>query len=94
MNVLQWVFTFSDPTPEPVEAPQGFGPVTWPALTEDELNYFWIHIDDVEPRINYRQKEMAFWREYMSYLIDVEIYNEELGNIYILLRYLFACYRD
>ena len=63
----------------PVEAPQGFGNVTWPALTEDELNYMWIHIDDVEPRINYRQKEMAFWREYMSYIVDVEILNK--GNL-------------
>ena len=63
----------SNPTPEPVEAPLGHGPVTWSALTEDELNYMWIHIDDVENRINYRQKEMAFVRDYMSYIVDREI---------------------
>ena len=68
--------SYSDPTPEPVEAPLGYGPVTWPALTEDELNYMWIHLDDVEPRINYRQKEMAFFRDYMSYVVDRELYHE------------------
>ena len=56
-----------------MEAPLGHGPVTWSALTEDELNYMWIHIDDVENRINYRQKEMAFVRDYMSYIVDREI---------------------
>ena len=67
------MFRCSNPTPEPVDAPQGYGPITWPQLTENELNYMWIHLDDVEPRINFRQKEMAFWREYMSYIVDVEI---------------------
>ena len=56
-----------------MEAPQGYGPVTWPALTENELNYMWFHLDEVEPRINYRQKEMAFFRDYMSYIVQREI---------------------
>ena len=56
-----------------MEGPLDHGPVSWPALTEDELNYIWIHIDDVEPRINYRQKEMAFFREYIAYIIERDI---------------------
>ena len=72
-NTFFAVRCFSNPTPEPVEAPLGHGPITWPALTEDELNFIWIHLDDVETRINYRQKEAAFWREYMSYVVDREL---------------------
>ena len=75
----------SNPTPEPVEAPLGHGPVTWSALTEDELNYMWIHIDDVENRINYRQKEMAFVRDYMSYIVDREILADQGTYVRIVL---------
>ena len=49
-------------------------------MTNDELNILWIHRDDVEPRINYKQKEAAFWREYMSYIADREIYSTESGQ--------------
>ena len=68
------ITAFSDPTPQPVDAPLGHGPISWPALTADELNFLWIHRDDVEARINYRQKEAAFWREYMVYVVDRDLY--------------------
>ena len=63
-----------------MEAPLGHGPVTWSPLTEDELNYIWIHIDDVENRVNYRQKEMAFFRDYISYIIDRDFYHTPTGG--------------
>ena len=74
--IIYHIFLKSNPTPEPVEGPIGHGPVTWPALTPDELNILWIHRDEIEPRINYRQRYAAFWREYISYVVDKVMYSE------------------
>ena len=71
---------YSDPTPEPVEGP--LGPVTWSPLTKDELNYIWIHNDDIETRMNYRQSDSAFFTEYLSYVVDRDLYKGDAGTCY------------
>ena len=60
----------SNPTPEPVPSPGAAPDVMWPTFTPDELNYLWMGKggDDVETKLNYRQKHYAFHQYYLPYL--------------------------
>ena len=59
---------FSNPTPEPVLGPDNTE-VVWSAFSNEQLNY--LHME-AEPEVkqNYRQKDYAFWTEYIDYLVN------------------------
>ena len=53
------------PTPEPVTNPSpGGDPVTWKPFANDDMNYLYINNVTTEQRTEWRQKSIAFWREY------------------------------
>ncbi|ELU08147.1 hypothetical protein CAPTEDRAFT_226317 [Capitella teleta] len=63
---------FGDPTPEPVEAPEGNDPTTWLKFSEGEYNY--LETDwDIELKQDYRQRDYVFWEQYLSYIVDKPI---------------------
>ena len=61
-----------DPTPEPVEAPEGNDPTSWLKFDTEDYNY--LETDwDIELKQEYRQRDLTFWREYLSYIVDKPI---------------------
>jgi carboxylesterase type B len=62
---------FGNPTPEGITPPKGSEPVTWETYTNDEMNYFVIDNEvGAENRLNYRQKDFAFWREHLRCMVS------------------------
>jgi hypothetical protein len=61
------LFNFSDPSPTLTSNP-AFNQAEWHTLSEDHLVYYDI---DREPSmgLDYKQKECAFWTEYINYII-------------------------
>ena len=62
----------SNPTPEPIEAPIGSGPVQVDPFTDDERNILIIG-RETKADINYRVKEAAFFTEYISYISGIPL---------------------
>ena len=67
-----------NPTPTPVERPFGAGPITWDAFGS-ELNYISMYRDVAMER-EYRQKNHAFWTEYMTYVSKIDPIPDTRGN--------------
>ncbi len=57
-----------DPTPEPVDAPNDLGEHIWDPYTFENTNYFYISNITVYQDQQYRQRDYAFWDEYMRYV--------------------------
>ena len=56
-----------NPTPEAV-GPEDGAKVIWPPLTRDNLTYTLLsRVPEV--KVNYRQKDYAFWTEYLNYIV-------------------------
>lgn len=63
---------YGNPTPGPVTAPGDNEPTMWPTFYEDDR--FYIDFDEeINILKNYRPRNSAFWREYMSYITGVTI---------------------
>lgn len=70
MFTYHWtLMKFSDPTPEPVPAPDG-GQTTWEKFSLEKLNYLDIN-NTVELKQDYNQQNFAFWRDYISYITGI-----------------------
>jgi hypothetical protein len=63
----------SDPTPEPVSAPNGGPAVKWLPSIEEHLHYMYVGSDHVSLGEDYRQHEYAFWHSYLNGMV----YNNE-----------------
>ena len=59
---------YSNPTGDTIIAPDG-APVSWDRFTPENLTYLKIAYEPVQDK-DYRQKEYAFWAEYLQYLTD------------------------
>ncbi len=57
-----------NPTPEPVDAPNDLGEHIWDPYTFENTNYFYISNITVYQDQQYRQRDYAFWNEYMRYV--------------------------
>lgn len=57
-----------NPTPEPVDTPNDLGEVSWPAFTWDEQNIFYVSNTSISVIQDWRQRDYAFWREYLDYV--------------------------
>ena len=66
----------SNPTPEPLEAPLGNGPVQFDEFTPDSFNTMYI-TREVKNELNYRVKYNAFFTEYASYIVGVPLFNNK-----------------
>ena len=78
-NIHSHVWSFSlrsNPTPEPLEAPIGNGLVQFSEFTADAFNMMNI-AREVKDDINYRSKYNAFFSEYLSYIININLYSEK-----------------
>ncbi len=67
-----------------MDAPNDLGPVTWEPFVFDDMNYLYINNESVVVGKEYRQKDYAFWTEYIAYIIrDVlpeNAFHSVLGN--------------
>ena len=68
---------FRNPTPQPVETPFGGGPITWEAFGS-EMKYINMY-REVSIQKEYRQKNHAFWNEYLPYVSKVGLLPIEEG---------------
>lgn len=57
-----------NPTPVPVEDPLG-NFTTWTPFSAEDMAYLFVSNTTVEIRKEYRQKDFAYWRHYMPYII-------------------------
>lgn len=61
---------YNDPTPEPVKAPFNDTMTTWDRFSwDDGLKVLWLDAE-ISTLTDYRQRDYAFWREYLSYITD------------------------
>ena len=65
---LDFFLYFRNPTPSPVPVPGGRPAITWEAYTQDTYNYLHIGNNEVKMEENRRERNNAFWREYMTYV--------------------------
>ena len=64
---------YSNPIPDIFDGPQN-RQILWPTLTNEQLSY--LHLTPhPEVQLNYRQKQYAFWTEYINYLIYGDMFS-------------------
>ncbi|CAD5111482.1 DgyrCDS791 [Dimorphilus gyrociliatus] len=61
-----------NPTPTPVKPPGDQPETNWQKFTKTNKNYLYITDNDVNMKVNYRQKSHAYFRELLQYLINSE----------------------
>ena len=66
-------YLFSNPTPDPVNNPLG-GSTLWPEFTYEAMDIQFFGPDSIKTMTEYRQKDYAFWGEYL-----INIAGDELG---------------
>ena len=60
----------SDPSPEPVQAPDFMNqePMVWETFEPENMSYYYFGQDSLSNRQYLRQHQYAFWQQYIYYL--------------------------
>ena len=65
-------FTIRTPTPEPI-GPGDKSTISWQPFNQNNLTFAYLS-SDPEVKIDYRQKDYAYWREYLRYITHGETF--------------------